>query len=191
MGSFPRGGSSPLGRTGKSLSGKAPAAGLLDHGRAAGPAVHRGADTRDPRPVADVPVHGSLLLRACILRGQIAEDFPDAEAISIRASLREHAHHLGEKVSRTSAATAPAAGMAAHPRPPSSSSSPRYTTAARSTTRSTTRQAPAAFNVTISGTGYKILGWVVRHVGSWYVRGRLPSTRTMAAAAVRCRSSPV
>jgi len=49
---------------------------------------------------------------AHVLRGQIAEEFPNAEAISIRASFREHAHHVGEKVSRARAATAPAATSA-------------------------------------------------------------------------------
>jgi uncharacterized membrane protein len=47
---------------------------------------------------------------AHVLRGQIAEEFPDVEAISIRASLREYAHHVGEKRSRARVATAPAAG---------------------------------------------------------------------------------
>jgi len=51
-------------------------------------------------------------LGAHALRGQIAEEFPNAEAISIRASFREHAHHVGEKVGRARAATAPAATSA-------------------------------------------------------------------------------
>ncbi len=49
-------------------------------------------------------------LGAYILRGQIAEEFPDAEAIPIRAALREHANAVGEKISRARAATRPAAG---------------------------------------------------------------------------------
>jgi Short C-terminal domain len=47
---------------------------------------------------------------AHVLRGQIAEEFPDAEAISIRASLREYAHQVGDKINRARAATAPSAG---------------------------------------------------------------------------------
>ncbi|HME04380.1 MAG TPA: SHOCT domain-containing protein [Solirubrobacteraceae bacterium] len=47
---------------------------------------------------------------AHVLRGQIAEEFPDAEAISLRTSFREHTQHMGEKVSRARAAAAPAAG---------------------------------------------------------------------------------
>jgi hypothetical protein len=34
------------------------------------------------------------------LRAQILEEFPDAEAVSIRDSLREHTHSLGEKIGR-------------------------------------------------------------------------------------------
>jgi hypothetical protein len=43
-----------------------------------------------------------------VLRGQITAEFPDAHAISLRASLRDHAHALGEKISRARAAAAPA-----------------------------------------------------------------------------------
>ena len=50
---------------------------------------------------------------AHVLRGQIAAEFPDVEAVSLRASLREYAHAMGEKVSQARAATAPAAS--AHP----------------------------------------------------------------------------
>ena len=45
-----------------------------------------------------------------VLRGQIAAEFPDAEAISIRASMHEYAHTMGEKVARARAATAPHSG---------------------------------------------------------------------------------
>jgi len=41
------------------------------------------------------------------LRGQIAEQFPDAQAVSMRAALSEYAHSVGEKVSRARAATSP------------------------------------------------------------------------------------
>jgi len=47
---------------------------------------------------------------AHVLRGQIAEEFPDAEAITLRASVREYASNVGGKVSRARSATAPAAG---------------------------------------------------------------------------------
>jgi len=36
----------------------------------------------------------------------------------------------------------------------------------------------------VRGSGYKILGYVVWHVGKWFVRERLPSARTTAAGAV-------
>ena len=49
---------------------------------------------------------------AHVLRNQIAEEFPDAESISWRASMSEVAHSLGQKVSRARAATAPAAATA-------------------------------------------------------------------------------
>jgi len=49
---------------------------------------------------------------AHVLRGQIATEFPDAEPVSLRASFREHAHSMGEKVSHMRAATAPAAAGA-------------------------------------------------------------------------------
>jgi hypothetical protein len=47
---------------------------------------------------------------AHVLRGQIAEEFPDAEPVSWRASVSEAADSLGEKVSRARAPTAPATG---------------------------------------------------------------------------------
>lgn len=45
---------------------------------------------------------------AHVLRGQIAEEFPDAQAVSIRAAFGEYAHVVGEKISHARAATAPA-----------------------------------------------------------------------------------
>jgi hypothetical protein len=36
----------------------------------------------------------------------------------------------------------------------------------------------------MSRTGYKIIGYVVWREGTWYLRERLPSARTMAAGAV-------
>jgi len=44
-----------------------------------------------------------------VLRGQIAEEFPDAQPQSLRTSFREYAHGLGAKVGQARAATAPAA----------------------------------------------------------------------------------
>jgi Short C-terminal domain len=49
---------------------------------------------------------------AYLLRGQIAEEFPDAHAVSIRAAFGEYAHVMGEKISQARAATAPAAASA-------------------------------------------------------------------------------
>jgi putative oligomerization/nucleic acid binding protein len=45
---------------------------------------------------------------AYILRGQIAREFPDAEQVSLRVSMKHYAHSMGEKVSHVRAATAPA-----------------------------------------------------------------------------------
>jgi hypothetical protein len=45
-----------------------------------------------------------------VLRGQIAAEFPDAEAVPIRTALRDRARAMGDQVSRARAATAPAAG---------------------------------------------------------------------------------
>jgi len=50
------------------------------------------------------------LVGAHVLRGQIAEEFPDAQATSMRAALGEYAHTMGERISRARAATAPAKG---------------------------------------------------------------------------------
>ncbi len=47
---------------------------------------------------------------AHILRAQIAEEFPDAESVSMRAALGDYAHSMGEKISRARAVTAPAKG---------------------------------------------------------------------------------
>jgi Short C-terminal domain len=47
---------------------------------------------------------------AYLLRAQIAAEFPDAEAVSLRAAMSEYAHSLGEKVSHVRSATAPASG---------------------------------------------------------------------------------
>ena len=44
-----------------------------------------------------------------VLRGQIAREFPDVEAVSIRASMHEYAHALNEKISRARAEVAPTA----------------------------------------------------------------------------------
>jgi hypothetical protein len=48
------------------------------------------------------------LLGAHVLRGEITEQFPDAQATSMRAALAEHAHTMGERISRARAAAAPA-----------------------------------------------------------------------------------
>lgn len=45
---------------------------------------------------------------AYVLGRQIAEEFPDAEPVSIRAAMSEFGHSLGEKMGRARAATAPA-----------------------------------------------------------------------------------
>ena len=44
---------------------------------------------------------------AHILRGQIAEEFPDAEPVSMRVAFGGYAHSMGEKISHARAATAP------------------------------------------------------------------------------------
>jgi hypothetical protein len=44
---------------------------------------------------------------AYLLRNQIAEEFPDVPAVSVRAALNECAQFVGERVSRMRAATAP------------------------------------------------------------------------------------
>jgi len=44
-----------------------------------------------------------------VLRVQIAEEFPDAEPISLRASMSHYARSVGERIGRARAATAPAA----------------------------------------------------------------------------------
>jgi Short C-terminal domain len=44
-----------------------------------------------------------------ILRGQIAGEFPDAEAVSMHDSIQGYAHAMGERVGRARAAMAPAA----------------------------------------------------------------------------------
>jgi len=51
-----------------------------------------------------------LLVGAHVLRGQIAEEFPDAQAISMRAVIREYVHTVGERISRARTATAPVGG---------------------------------------------------------------------------------
>ena len=50
---------------------------------------------------------------AYLLRAQIAEEFPDAHAVSLRASFGEYAHTMGEKISHARAATAPSAAAGA------------------------------------------------------------------------------
>jgi hypothetical protein len=45
---------------------------------------------------------------AYVLGGQIAEEFPDAHAVSIRAAFGEYAHVMGEKISHARATAAPA-----------------------------------------------------------------------------------
>jgi Short C-terminal domain len=50
---------------------------------------------------------------AHVLRGQIAEEFPDARPISMRGAIGEYAHSVGEKISRARAATAPAKAASA------------------------------------------------------------------------------
>ncbi len=47
---------------------------------------------------------------AHVLRSQIAEEFPDAQPVSMRAAFGEYAHSMGEKIGRARAATAPATG---------------------------------------------------------------------------------
>jgi len=48
---------------------------------------------------------------AHVLRRQIAEEFPDAQPVSVRAALSEYAQTVGEKIGRARAATAPATGV--------------------------------------------------------------------------------
>jgi hypothetical protein len=36
----------------------------------------------------------------------------------------------------------------------------------------------------MNGTGYRILGYAAWHGGRWYLRQRLPSSRTMALSAL-------
>jgi Short C-terminal domain len=50
---------------------------------------------------------------AHVLRGQIAEEFPDAAPVSMRAAFGEYAHIMGEKISHARAATAPTTAPAA------------------------------------------------------------------------------
>jgi Short C-terminal domain len=45
---------------------------------------------------------------AHLLRIQIADEFPDAHSVSLRAAFGEYAHHMGEKISHARAAAAPA-----------------------------------------------------------------------------------
>ena len=47
---------------------------------------------------------------AHVLRRQIAEEFPDAQPVSVRTALSEYAQTVGEKIGRARAATAPATG---------------------------------------------------------------------------------
>jgi hypothetical protein len=47
---------------------------------------------------------------AYVLQRQIAEEFPDAEPVSIRVAMSDLGHSLGEKMGRARAATAPAGG---------------------------------------------------------------------------------
>ncbi len=46
-----------------------------------------------------------------MLRGQIAEEFPDAESVSLRTSMSDYAHSLGERIARARAAAAPATAL--------------------------------------------------------------------------------
>lgn len=69
----------------------------------------------DPIPATRNPPYMLLFtvlsfLGAHVLRRQITEEFPDAEAVSIRASLRDYAQTIGERVGRLRAA--PAGGAA-------------------------------------------------------------------------------
>ena len=48
---------------------------------------------------------------AHVLRGQIAEEFPDAQPVSMRAAVSEYAQTVGEKMGRARAATVPATGV--------------------------------------------------------------------------------
>jgi hypothetical protein len=52
-------------------------------------------------------------LGAHVLRGQIAEEFPDAPAVSVRAALGQYAHAVGATIARARAAAAPSAAAAA------------------------------------------------------------------------------
>jgi len=47
---------------------------------------------------------------AHVLRGQIAQEFPDAQPVSMRGALGQYAHHVGEKVSHVRVAAAGAGG---------------------------------------------------------------------------------
>jgi Short C-terminal domain len=51
-----------------------------------------------------------FLVGTHVLRSQIAEEFPDAQPISVRASMGEHVHSVGERIARARAAMAPAPG---------------------------------------------------------------------------------
>ncbi len=55
------------------------------------------------------------LVGAHVLRGQIAAEFPDAQPISMRAAISEHAHAMGAKMSRARSAIAPASSGADGP----------------------------------------------------------------------------
>jgi hypothetical protein len=47
------------------------------------------------------------LVGAYLLRGQIAEEFPDAPSVSMRAAMSQYARTMGDRIARARAATAP------------------------------------------------------------------------------------
>jgi hypothetical protein len=64
--------------------------------------------TRNPWTMLLFTVLG--FLGAHVLRGQIAEEFPDAEPVSMRAAISEHVHSWEQRVRGARVAMAPAAG---------------------------------------------------------------------------------
>lgn len=68
--------------------------------------------TRNPLTMLLITI--LAFLGAHVLRGQIAEEFPEAQPVSMRATLSEFASSVGEKVGRARAAAAPATVAGGH-----------------------------------------------------------------------------
>jgi hypothetical protein len=68
--------------------------------------------TRNPLTMLLITI--LAFLGAHVLRGQIAEEFPEAQTVSMRAALSELASSVGEKVGRARAAAAPATVAGGH-----------------------------------------------------------------------------